>query len=246
MKKILVLTFCVLIGMISCSCKANRNVSAESYETENIMEYTETVPETTDSGQSMQRNPAITPDADSKTVLTEFESILSGDGMFYIQGASDMLTINDYCDMFTVEADITKFALVDLDGDSYAELILWITVNENIDYGVLVLHYDNNGVHGYAFAYRQMMEIKSDGTFHWSGGASNNGTARIKFCDTYTEYDYIGGVKENDDNGVSFYWNGEEISEEVYEQFYAEQDAKESAEWFEYPCDSSLSFSKEQ
>ena len=56
----------------------------------------------------------------------------------------------------------------------------------------------------YTFAYRQMADIKTDGTFHYSSGASSHGTARLKFGDFGWEYVIIGGVEETD-SVTSFY-----------------------------------------
>ena len=83
-------------------------------------------------------------------------------------------------------------------------------------------------------AYRQMADIKKDGTFHYSGGASNHGTARLQFGDFGWEYVIIGGVEETD-SVTSFYWNGEPVSEDVFWVCFEAQSEKENVEWHPYP-----------
>lgn len=171
----------------------------------------------------------------------KFAEILSeGDG-FWNQDQAETMTIGQYCQAFStaseVEATITKYALADLDADDLPELILWITVNGYNDYGFLVIHYDGNGgAVGYSFAYRQMMDLKSDGTFCYSGGAYNNGIARLRFTDTAWEYVVLGGTEENNET-ASFFWNSQSVSQEVYRSIVEAQDAKENVEWAAYPSE---------
>ena len=125
---------------------------------------------------------------------------------------------------------------MDLERDGVPELIFQVTVNEN-DYGILALRY-GGGVTGYFFVSRQMMALKTDGTFRYSGGAANNGISGIRFSENGWEYAKIGFAEENGDNSGSFYWNGGEVSEEAYWQLAAQQDGKEDVTWRDYPSKS--------
>ena len=169
----------------------------------------------------------------------KFESILSGESVFLDRDLAEGVTIQQYCESFgaasEVNVSITKYTTADLDADGIPELLLWITINDVNDYGVLVLRY-GGGATGYTFAYRQMADIKTDGTFHYSGGASNHGIARLKFGDFGWEYVIIGGVEETD-SVTSFYWNGEPVDEDVFWVCFEAQSEKEDVEWFPYPSD---------
>lgn len=170
----------------------------------------------------------------------KFESILSGESVFFDRDLAEGVTIKQYCESFgdasEVNVSITKYTTADLDADGIPELLLWITINDINDYGVLVLRYDG-GVTGYTLAYRQMADIKKDGTFHYSGGASNHGTARLKFTDSGWEYVIIGGVEETD-SVTSFTWNGEDVAEDVFWVCFEAQSEKENVEWHPYPSNS--------
>lgn len=169
----------------------------------------------------------------------KFESILSGESVFLDRDLAEGVTIQQYCESFgaasEVNVSITKYTTADMDADGIPELLLWITINDVNDYGVLVLRY-GGGATGYTFAYRQMADIKTDGTFHYSGGASNHGIARLKFGDFGWEYVIIGGVEETD-SVTSFYWNGEPVDEDVFWVCFEAQSEKEDVEWFPYPSD---------
>lgn len=113
------------------------------------------------------------------------------------------------------------------------EIVLGITENEQSDYGFLVLRYENGGVVGYDFTYRQMIDLKKDGTFGYLGGVADTGYARLNFTDNSWEYIKICNVTETADT-VMFFCNGQEVSKEAYWETVAEQDSKEEVEWLTY------------
>ncbi len=101
---------------------------------------------------------------------------------FYSADHEKTMTIQEYRSLFgngEVVLDIPKYAKVDLDGDGTEETLLWLRVNQITDYGVLVLHQEGETLRGDSFAYRQMFEIKEDGTF-WSSGETD-GPSRLQF-----------------------------------------------------------------
>lgn len=143
--------------------------------------------------------------------------ILSDNGVFYNldlyrEGGSISSTIEEYCAMFSAEtgipAAITKVAATDLDGDGVKEVLLWITVNDSTDYGTLVLHDYGKNVVGHLFSYRQLFNVKADGSFWRSDSSSNNGAARLAFD--------VGG------------WSYVDVSS-------ADYDAQEDLRWLTYP-----------
>lgn len=173
------------------------------------------------------------------TQESAFDAILNGNsGFFHIDLAEEM-TITQYCENFAafVEADVSvpQYGLADLDADGTAELILAIRIQEGFDYGYLVLR-DGYKILGYEFPYRGLMDIKKDGTFHISGGAADNGTARLLFTEHGWGYVMIGAVEEND-GGLSFVWEGQRVSEDVYLKNLEEQNSKENMEWLPYHLD---------
>lgn len=173
------------------------------------------------------------------TQESAFEAILNGDSGFFHMDLAEEMTIMQYCETFVefVEADVSvsQYGLADLDADGTAELILAIRIQDDYDYGYLVLR-DGHEILGYEFPYRGLMDIKRDGTFHISGGAADNGTARLLFTEDGWEYVMIGAV-ERQDSGVSFLWEGQLVSEDVYLKNLEEQNRKENMEWLPYHLD---------
>ena len=164
-----------------------------------------------------------------------FEEILAGERVFFSRDLCDGVTIAEYCN--EANAEITKYTLTDLDDDGTPELILWETVNGIDDYGFLVIRYDgNNGAAGYSFTYRQMIDLKKDGTFGYSGGIADTGYARMVFDEDGWKYQKIGYVTEKE-SGVVFYWGDNEVDQDTYWKRVTIQNAKENAQWNPYPSD---------
>ena len=69
---------------------------------------------------------------------------------------------------------------------------VWATsemcIRDRSDCGFLVLQYENGGVVGYDFTYRQMIDLKKDGTFGYLYGVADTGYARLNFTDDSWEY----------------------------------------------------------
>ena len=171
-----------------------------------------------------------------------FEAILSGQAGFLNHDEPEGITIAQYCNSFETASDIdfniTQYALSDLDHDGTPELILWENINGIDEYGFLVIRYDGAvGAVGYELSYRQLIDLKNDGTFGYSGGVASTGFATLVFNDKGWEYDIFGCVEEND-SGVSFKWGDGLVSEEEYWNCAQMQSAKETVQWMRYPADS--------
>lgn len=161
--------------------------------------------------------PEETPDGVSRAkmtdVLGEGGEFLSNDLVHPVYHSVD-LTLSGYAQAYSEEIGqsiaFTKAAAVDMDGDGIQEILLWITRNGIADDGVLVLHFADNQIYGQKFAYRQLFDIKTDGTFWTSGGSDNDGPARLVFEDHS--------------------WYAQPLSDESFEE-------KENVQWHPFPAD---------
>lgn len=263
MKKIKTIFVCSIIAVLLCACSSRSYIStstgvqtdeaqALTVETQEQTEETQPMEMPTQSaevqpqqeGQSSpqdnQENDMQLPrEADNlEAAQAKLAEVLAGTSTFFSHSYGKSQTIAEYCSTFGAESgitvEITKYTAVDLDQDNVPEVVLWITENEYSDYGAVVLRYQNESVVGYDFTYRQMIDLKEDGTFGYSGGIADTGYARLTFTDGGWEYKKICNITEDGDT-VTFFCNGEKVSEEEYWQFVEEQDAKEKVKWIDFP-----------
>ena len=81
------------------------------------------------------------------------------------------------------EVTITRYAFVDMDGDGIREAVVDFRFGENSQVMCMVLKWDSirENVFGMGFYYRQMYQIKEDGSFAYSGGGDNDGWAKLRW-----------------------------------------------------------------
>ena len=118
-----------------------------------------------------------------------------------------------------------SFAVLDLDGDQKAEVVL--TIRDG--YGSIVLDNQNGTIYAYLLWYRAMNGIKADGTYSYSSGAFDSGYARISFKDgvfTDKPFTYL-------ENGVP-YVNGKKASQSAFDAAVQQQEKKAEPAWFLY------------
>ena len=131
---------------------------------------------------------------------------------------------------------ITRFALLDLDGDGTDELVLDIDYSGDEEYVVLTCY--DGAVYANQVVHRGFLTPKADGTVAWSNGAFDNGYARFRFENGVLVYDDFAAVSSDDSGSVTYTLNGESVSEEDFDAFIAEQNAKDDLAWTAFSVDS--------
>lgn len=168
-----------------------------------------------------------------------FEEILWAGETFFRQDLGQNMTLDKFCQelgsVAEAKVSLSSYSLADLDADGIPELLLGIVFNDELAYGTLVLRYSNN-VTGYEFTYRQLMDVKEDGTFRYSGGASDNGIARLRFSNDSWEYNVLGGV-ENNGEEITYFWDGQQVDQDTYNTYADIHYFKSDIARIPYPCE---------
>ncbi|MCM1262899.1 MAG: hypothetical protein NC313_09270 [Butyrivibrio sp.] len=137
----------------------------------------------------------------------------------------------------SITVTATKFAVMDLDNDGQNEIILWIQINGISDYGFEILRYQEGAVYGYTLQYREFMDLKTDGTFIFSGGAADLGIGKLSFSGNgyvidrlyYSESQY----NSNNELEVRYIANGTLYSEEEFNNDMSHQGEKSNVKWYD-------------
>lgn len=139
---------------------------------------------------------------------------------------------------------VSKFAVVDLDYDGISEVILWLcAVPDGLSeppvpdlcFGFEVLHYQNGVVYDYTLMPRELISLKTDGTFAYSFGAYQYGFGTVQFPENHWQFDELGVCVPNSyvTDGLYFV-NHESATEEELTAAYEIQDSKEDAVWYDF------------
>jgi len=106
---------------------------------------------------------------------------------------------------------IGSYTLVDMDGDDVPELV----VQFRSSYDNLVIRKDGNHYYGYLFGVRAMQDIRTDGTFSWTGGAGYIGCSRLRFNGVQYETVELWHKDEGYSYG-NYYVDGKAVTKEAY------------------------------
>ena len=142
-----------------------------------------------------------------------YKAILLGDGDFVNIDRSDQtirLSLENIKEVVSdedwVTAKVSKFTIIDLDGNGENEVVLWIQANERSDYGFEILYLQDQEVYGFTLPYRGFMHLKTDETFYSSGGMDNKGINKLRFSERgYTIEDVSDGESQEEKADVEWY-----------------------------------------
>lgn len=181
-----------------------------------------------------------TPSSPAPTPLNmqdAFKAILLGKMEFFNVGTAQYLDISRLREAVTSEDlpfTAKQFAIVDLDSDGSPEVILRLAMEGggNDFVGSEILCCQKGEVYGYTLWHRQFQSLKSDGTFIFSGGASNWGYGAITVSETGYEVDKI-TYCESGQNSELYFVNRERATADEFEAAIDEREKREDAEWYD-------------
>lgn len=171
------------------------------------------------------------------------KSVLLGDAQFYDTDRAESLSIGQYFEAYYNDAqrwdllmEIREFTLIDLDMDGADEAVLVVYVEGGLyPAWYIILHHEDETVYGVTITYRGFRDLKQDGTFTFSGGASDSGIGSLKFANnvfTVEKATYNEGIRDADGNYlVSYYVNKREASEDEFNTAWRNQEKKVDAKW---------------
>jgi hypothetical protein len=115
---------------------------------------------------------------------------------------------------------------VDMDSDGSKEIVLMTSMET-----VLVLHSENDIVYCYAFPFRGMNSIKTDGSYACSGSAANIYIGKLRFVDGACYYDEMCADDELDKDNPFYRINKKNVSREEVKSFLNKQEENENVLW---------------
>ncbi len=164
------------------------------------------------------------------TDMELYKRVFSGEGAFYSAYLGKDISLIEYCQQECTVDDFEayfEFAVVDMDGDGAAEVILYIGppgVN-------IVFHCADGVVYGYSFGTSETQNMRTDGSFELDG--SSWAICELKFNKEVCEYREIAAAQYPGGRQTPVYFlNGKRASKDAFDAFCAEQQKKDPACWY--------------
>lgn len=144
--------------------------------------------------------------------------VLMNQREFYFADMGKEYYLNAYCretsDRIDLPVSVTRYTFVDMDADGIQEAVVDFRYGQNSEVACMVLRADGGTVFGEEFYYRQLYQLKADGTFAWSGSSSNSGWARLQWGDNNR---WISEPAENGEGKTDVQWYSYPLTADMHE-----------------------------
>lgn len=223
MKKAMLLLLCLTIFLLAVSC--DNKTSKETLFNDNSTDEMQSIQKTSDNGNEQQvndnsidNNTGVSVDYSNLNNLPQsYLQVIRGEKTFLFTG-EEVLIGNykfPYYQKYLTQCDNVQYAVTDMDRDGKIEILIRGWTDD-----VLVLHEENGSIYGFDFTFREMDDVRTDGSYCWHDNQGNtygysklsfkNGTCSVvELCRT-----------ELDGKGVAhFFINGEEVAKDKYDSF---------------------------
>lgn len=260
-KRTCVILLEAMLMCMLCSCTSNGENTDSKCESglmnessaigvDNEKQYSDTSNEQSeDSLEISNGKPQVSADVnnnekDEQVTLTEEESyravLIDNEDFISTDLQNRKINLDDIKEVVTDDKSIsvtaTKFSIIDLSSNGEKEIVLGLQINGASDYGFEILRYQNGAVYGYTLPYREFMNLKTDGTFIFSGGAADTGIGKLEFSKDgftvdklyYSESQY----NSNNELEVQYFANGIPCSEEDFNNAMSLQEKKADISWY--------------
>ena len=140
--------------------------------------------------------------------------------------------ISDYAKEIISDGNINaSYAILNMDVDSQNDKEMVVLLESNGDGKYLILNYEDDGlVYGFKKEYREMLNLKTDGTYKISGGAADTKIIKSTFNKNQIFDNIVAGVE----NGKYTFNNNSLNSEEDFKKCIEEFDSKEAVKFTLY------------
>jgi hypothetical protein len=171
----------------------------------------------------------------SSTTSNAYKAVLAGNTTFY-SDAGKNININQLNQVIGdgSAASVEKFAVIDLDGDGSAEVVLWPKVGNNDSLGFIILRCSGGTVYGYTMYYRTFNDLKVDGTFSFSSGAGDHGFGKISFTNSgysVQKITYCESVDSSGNQVASYFVDQKSCGSSEFDKAISQQGLKTDVTW---------------
>lgn len=232
--KIISVLLVFMLGFTITGCSRNESNTNTDKESNEISDTNVSNDTTSDSKSERDEN---------SLVLESYKSVLENKENFFSTDNDKSVSLNDFLinnGIYEATFKLTHFAVLDLDGDKIPEVVLELTVGDNVEF-YEVLHNVNGKVNGYLRVLRGLGQLKEDGTYMYSSGASDWGFAKLKFEANGTITDdklgYCEPNQNSDSTTESYFIQNKSTTEDLFKSFVDEQNRKKEVVWYDFSQD---------
>ena len=153
----------------------------------------------------------------SQAMPDDYLQIIKSEKPFLLMGEEVLLEHykSPYLQKYLNQCDTVQYTVLDMDGDGEEEVLIRGWTDD-----ILVLHEEDGVVYGFDFTFREMYNVKTEGSYCWNANQGKSyGCSKLLFRKGTCFKIELSRV-EHTDNGTDCYFvNGTEVDREAYDSF---------------------------
>lgn len=153
----------------------------------------------------------------SQAMPDDYLQIIKSEKPFLLMGEEVLLEHykSPYLQKYLNQCDTVQYTVLDMDGDGEEEVLIRGWTDD-----ILVLHEEDGVVYGFDFTFREMYNVKTEGSYCWNANQGKSyGCSKLLFRKGTCSKIELSRV-EHIDNGTDCYFvNDTEVDREAYDSF---------------------------
>ena len=120
-----------------------------------------------------------------------------------------------YLQKYLTQYDNVQYAVLDMDGNGKEEVLISGWTGD-----ILVLHDENGSVYGFDFTFKEMYNVRTDGSYYWNTNQGNTyGCSKLSLKKGVCSVIELSRTEISDDGDTDFFVNGAKVSKEEHDLF---------------------------
>ena len=226
MKKAILIFFCVTILLVAVSCeKSDKTFMRTSYNDNSTGEI-QSIQEAPNNGKEQQENDNS---IDNSTEVSSVDysqlnklpqnylQVIKSERSFLFMG--EEVLIDDYkspyLQKYLTQCDNVQYAVLDMDGDEKKEILISGWTGD-----ILVLYEENGSIYGFDFTFREMYNVRTDGSYYWNTNQGKTyGCSKLSFKNGTCSNVELSRTELADNGVANFFVNGVIVAKDEYDSF---------------------------
>lgn len=220
MKKAILIMFCLTIFFVAVSCDKSNKMSLEpSYNEQENYKPIDNGTEISSVDYSNLNN-----------LPQNYLQVIKNEKPFLFMGEQVLIENykSPYLQKYLTQCDNVQYAVLDMDGDKKQEVLIsgWTS-------DILVLHEENGSIYGFDFTFREMHNVRTDGSYYWNTNQGNTyGCSKLSFKNGICSVIELGRTELADNGVANFFVNGVRVAKDKYNSFTESLSDVDNVTWY--------------